>query len=387
MKKLLELRNQKAELHQQMKTLVETAENEKRSLTSDENEKFKALQINIQDVNSNIERAETLADQERSIFTGTTHTKKDDKPNNEELRTFVRTGENRSLSAGIAADGGFTVIPSVSRDIYVLLGDNSVFRQNALVQSISTEIYKKLVSAGGTTSQWAGEGDERTETDTSKLKEIQISLHSLYAYPTTTQELLDWSDFDIAGWITSEVSLNSVEKENAAFWNGDAVKKPKGILTYPKATTGDATRAFGTIQEIESAVADVIDFDDLKDFTKTLRRGYRDAAKFYMNDDTQTKLGKLKNNQGDYILQDSVTEGQPNTLLGKPVEIDEQLADDYIAYGDLTRAYTVIDHTSGVRMLRDNVTQPGFVKMFTTRYVGGGLLDSNAIKFLKAKAA
>jgi HK97 family phage major capsid protein len=387
LKKLLELRQQKAELHQQMKTLVETAESEKRSLSDDENTKFKALQTQIQDANSQIERAEVLADQERSIETGTITTKKADKPSNEELRTFVRTGESRSLSAGVNADGGFTVIPALDKTIYSLLRDNSVFRQNAMVQTISTEVYKKLVNIGGTAANWAAESDTRTETGTSSLKEIEISLNSLYSYPKTSQELLDWSGFDIAGWITSEVALESGEKEEAAFWNGDGVKKPKGLLTYTKAITDDATRAFGTIQEIESAATGVIDGDDLIDFVHTLRRGYRDSAKFYMTDATQAKIRKLKDTDGNYLWRAGIAEGEANTLLGKPVEIAEQLDDDYIVYGDLMRAYTVLDHASGVRLLRDNLTQPGFVKMFTTRYVGGGLIDSNAVKFLKAKAA
>ena len=74
--------------------------------------------------------------------------------------------------------------------------------------------------------------------------------------------------------------------------------------------------------------------------------------------------------------------GQPTSLLGKEIETAEQIPDGIIIYGDLARAYTVTDHNSGVRMLRDNLTSPGFVKMYTTRYVGGGLVDSNAVKIL-----
>jgi predicted phage gp36 major capsid-like protein len=42
-----------------------------------------------------------------------------------------------------------------------------------------------------------------------------------------------------------------------------------------------------------------------------------------------------------------------------------------------------IDHSTGTRMIRDNITLPGYVKMLTTRYVGGGLIDSNAVKVLQ----
>lgn len=386
MKLLLELRSKKADLHAQMKKMVETAESEKRSLSKDEDAKFKALQESIEETNASIQRAEVLADNERSLITGPQSTPEDKAPSNEELRNFVITGDRRSLSAAVDASGGFTVIPSVDRAIYSLLRDNSVFRRNAMVQTISTESYKKLVNVGGTSATWAGESDTRNETGTSSLEELTISLNSLYAYPKTTEELLDWSDFDIAGWITSEVALESGEKEEAAFWNGDAVKKPKGLLTYPTDTADDSVRAFGTIQESTSAASGIIDGDDLISFVHTLRQGYRDAAKFYMNDATQEKIRKLKDSDGNYLWRVGISEGQPNTLLGKPVETAEQIPDDQIVYGDLMRAYTVLDHTSGIKMRQDNITSPGFMKMYTSRYVGGGLIDSNAVKFLKAAA-
>jgi len=385
MKKLLELRATKAEFHQQMKNIIESVEREQRALSADESKNFTTLQNKIQEVNSEIERAEVLADQERSLSTDQKPTVTD-KPCNNELRSFVRTGEARSLSAGVSADGGYTVIPSLDRTIYSLLRDNSVFRQNAMVTSISTEKYEKLVNVGGTSATWAAESDTRNETNTSELVKLEIGLNSLYAYPTTTMELLDWSDFDIAGWISSEVALESGETEEAAFWNGDGVKKPTGLLTYPTAITADSTRAFGTIQETESASTGVIDADDLITFTHTLKRGYRGNAKFYMNDATQEKIRKLKDTDGNYLWRAGISEDASNTLLGKAIETAEELPDDYIVFGDLMRAYTIVDHTSGVRMLRDNITTPGMVKMFTTRYVGGGLIDSNAVKFLKAAA-
>jgi len=387
MKHLLALRQAKQEKLDKMNELLSSATSENRSLSKDEQTSIDTFKTEVRNLNSQIEAAELVVDEERSLITGIKDENRNKEPSNAELRNFVMTGEARSLSAGVAADGGYTVVPALDTMIYTLLREQSVFRQNATVVPISTKTYEKLVSVGGTTATWAGEGDDRNETDGSKLEKVTWSLNSLYAYPMTTQELLDWSDFDVAGWITSEVAAESGEKEEAAFWNGDGVKKPKGLLTYTKTDENDGARAFGTIQEIESAAAGVIDGDDLITLTHKLKRGYRANAKFYMNDATQEKIRKLKDSDDNYLWRAGIAEGQPNTLLAKMVETAEELPDDYIVYGDLSRAYFVTDHTSGVRMLRDNVTKPGFVKMFTTRYVGGGLVDSNAVKFLKVKAA
>lgn len=387
MKLLLELRSKKADLHAQMKNMVETAESEKRSLSKDEDAKFKALQESIEETNASIQRAEVLADNERSLITGPESTPEDKAPSNAELRTFIKTGDVRSLTSAVDADGGFAVVPTLDRAIYKLLRDNSVFRSNATVKTTSSKSHELLVSTGGTTASWAAEGDTRGETSTSNLESIEIRLNSLFAYPSTTQELLDWSDFDIAGWLTSEVAEQTGVVEEASFWNGDGVKKPNGLLTYPTAATDDSTRAFGTIQEIETAAANTLTGDDLITFVHKLRQGYRSGAKFYMNDAMLERVRKLKDSDNNYLWRPGIAEGSPSTLLGKAVEIAEAIPDDQVVYGDLAKAYTVLDHTSGIQMIRDNITSKGFVKMFTTRYVGGGLVDSNAIKSLKIAAA
>jgi HK97 family phage major capsid protein len=384
MKKLLELRTNKAELHKQMKAIVTSAESEKRSLTKNESTKFEELQKQITDLNQTIECEEVLADNERSLITGEMPESKINMPSNAELRAFVQTGDQRSLSSGVNADGGHTVIPAIDKEITKVLKETSVFRQNATVKAISTEKYEKLVSVGGTSAEWADETDDRGETNTSKLEKVTIPVHSLFSFPKTTQELIDWSDFDVAGWLSSEVADETGLKEESAFWVGDGVKKPNGLLNYTRAATDDSVRAFGQLQEIDSVGTGAIGSDDLIKLTHTLRTAYRMAAKFYMNDAMLEKIRKLRDTDGNYLFRIGITEGAPSTLLGKPIVIAEDITANLIAYGDLAKAYYVVDHTSGTRMIRDNITVPGWIKMLTTRYVGGGLIDSNAIKFLKA---
>ena len=388
MKKLLELRSQKADVCNQLKTLIENADKEKRSLSQEESTKFDTLKAEAEDLNNQIERSEFLVKEERSIIGEGENINQIEEPSNDELRTFVMTGDQRSLSSGVNADGGFTVIPSIDKTIYKLLNENSVFRQNASVQTISTQKYEQLVSVGGTSAGWADETDVRNETSTSELVKVTLDLHTLYAFPKTTQELLDWSDFDVSGWLSSEVAQEMGDKENAAFWNGDGVKKPKGLLTYPTAATADDVRDFGTIQQMTGASFTLSESSDsLITFSHTLRRAYRTGAKYYMNDATLEQVRKLKDSDGNYLFRVGITEDAPSTLLGKQIEIDEQITDDLIVYGDLNRAYKILDHTSGTRMIRDNITVPGWVKMLTSRYVGGGILDSNAVKFLAIAAA
>jgi HK97 family phage major capsid protein len=70
-------------------------------------------------------------------------------------------------------------------------------------------------------------------------------------------------------------------------------------------------------------------------------------------------------------------ENMPDAAAGKPV----------LAVGDFKRGYFIVDHETGTRTRPDNITEPGFYKVHTDKYLGGGLVDSNAIKVLEIKAA
>lgn len=78
----------------------------------------------------------------------------------------------------------------------------------------------------------------------------------------------------------------------------------------------------------------------------------------------------------------------PDTLLGRPVQYLETMPDAeagkaFLAVGDFKRGYFIVDHTTGVRTRPDNITEPGFLKIHTDKYLGGGVVDSRAIKILE----
>ena len=53
-----------------------------------------------------------------------------------------------------------------------------------------------------------------------------------------------------------------------------------------------------------------------------------------------------------------------------------------IAFGDFRRGYLVVDRT-GVNVLRDPYTNKPYVMFYTTKRVGGGIQDYDAIKLIK----
>ena len=382
MKKLLELRQNKSILIEKSKSIITNAETEKRSINSIENTELTELRTQITSINSHIEHAEVLASEERTLIGETTSERTNTKPSNVELRNFVQTGDIRSLSTGVNADGGFTVIPSLDKKITAQLRDQVTLMGLATNKSISGQTYEKIISVGGTTSGWASESETRNETATSKLNKVAIGVNALYAYPKSTMELLDMSDFDVEGWLSEETSTQFAEDLNIALFNGDGIGKPKGILTY----TRSASPVFGEIKEVSFASSVPISLDDVRALKKALPKAYRKNASYIMNDTSAYALQGIKDSTERYIYIESVTAGESDTLFGKPVHIDEQMPDNEILFGDIARGYTVVAHTSGTKMIKDLVTTPGFVKMHNTSYFGGGVTDSKALVILKKTA-
>lgn len=383
MKKLIELRQLKASKVSEMRSILDKVEQEKRSMTPEEKTQFDTIKAKVEELNTEISNYETLANEERSLADKSKPV--DKKLTNEELRNYIRTGEARSLSTAVPADGGYTVIPELDKEIMRQLSDESEMRAICTVKKIGSNEYKKLVSVGGAIVNHGEEGTARTETATPKLEEVSIKLYPIYAYPKTTQEILDFSDLDVLSWLTDEIKDTFVETEELDLISGNGTKKAKGFLAYPKAAQADKARPFGTLEKMTT---NAITADSLIDLLFKLKKKYRKNAVWVMNSNTAATLQKLKNGNGDYIWRDGLQAGDPDMLLGKPVHYLENMNDTgaVVAVGDFKRGYYIIDHETGVRTRPDNITEPGFYKVHTDKYLGGGLVDSNAIKILEVSA-
>ncbi|MEQ2027795.1 phage major capsid protein [Xenorhabdus szentirmaii] len=381
MKKLLELRQQKTTLTEQMGSLLTKAEDEKRSLNTNEAKQFDELRNQSDALNTEIARYEALADEERSQARSQPTSKK---LSNDELRHYVLTGETRSLSTSVPSDGGYTVIPELNKQIMQQLTDESVMRRICTVKTTRSNEYKQLVSVGGAAVAHGEEGKARTETATPKMEEVSIKLFPIYAYPKTTQEIIDFSDVDILGWLTAEIADTFVDTEETDLVSGDGSKKAKGFLSYPRDTQTDKTRAFGTLQKLEVTA---LSADSLIDLKFLLKNKYRKNSVWVMNSNTAAQVQKLKNGNGDYIWRERLQAGDPDMLLGLPVHYLEFMPEGVIGLGDFKRGYFIVDHETGIRARPDNITEPGFYKVHTDKYLGGGLVDSNAIKVLEVKAS
>jgi len=305
----------------------------------------------------------------------------------------LRTLETKAMSIGTPADGGYLVPEEIEHEIGKRLAAISPIRSIASVREISSSMYKKPFMTAGPATGWVGETATRPQTNSPTLDELSFPAAELYAMPAATASLLEDSAVNIDQWIASEVEQVFAMQEGAAFVNGDGINKPKGFLQYPK--VAEAGWSWGNIGFIETGVdagfPDEASADPLIDLIYALKAGYRQNASFVMNRKTQSAIRKLKDVDGNYLWQPPAQIGGRAGLLTFPVVEAEDMpdiaADSYaIAFGDFYRGYLVFDR-QGVRVLRDPYSAKPYVLFYTTKRVGGGVQDFDAIKLLKFSGA
>ncbi|MGN6156869.1 MAG: phage major capsid protein, partial [Devosia sp.] len=302
---------------------------------------------------------------------------------------YVKRGEEKALSIGSNPDGGYVVPVETDKQITDLMTAISPIRSIASVRQVSTSTYKKPVTITGPAVGWVAETASRPETDSQTLDALSFPTAELYAMPAATTAFLDDAAVDVGQWIADEVNIAFAQQEGAAFVNGDGTNKPKGFL---QATTiADASWAWGKLGYLATGVSGDLPASDksdvLIDLVYALKAGYRQNASWVMNRRTQAVLRKLKDDSGNYLWQPAATADGRATLLGFPLVEAEDMPDIganslSIAFGDFRRGYLIVDR-QGVSVLRDPYSAKPYVLFYTTKRVGGGVQNFEAIKFLK----
>ncbi|CUX11155.1 phage major capsid protein [Rhizobium oryzihabitans] len=313
------------------------------------------------------------------------------------FEAYIRRGEEGALrdleakafAGSTGADGGFLLPSETDGEIGRRMTAISPIRALATVRQVSTAVLKKPFSPGGLATGWVSETAARPETTTPKLSELSFPTMELYAMPAATQGLLDDAAVDIEAWIASEVDIAFAEQEAAAFIAGDGVNKPKGFLSYT-AVANDSW-SWGNIGYVATGVsagfASAGPMDVLLDAVYGLKAGHRQNGNFLMNRKTQGALRRFKDTTGAYLWHPPAAAGQPASLMGFPVMEAEDMpnvaANSFaIAFGDFRAGYLVVDRT-GVRILRDPYSAKPYVLFYTTKRVGGGVQNFEAIKLVK----
>jgi HK97 family phage major capsid protein len=311
---------------------------------------------------------------------------------------FMRKGhdhledmERKAMTVGSDAEGGYLVPADVSGRIVSRLYELSPIRKIASVQPISSDALEGIEDLNEADAGWVGETSTRSETNTPNVGKWRIPVQEMYAQPKATQKLLDDAAVDVETWLSNKIADKLARLEGAAFISGDGVNRPRGFASYMTAATADGLRTWGQLEHIATGVSS--DFaasnpsDHLLDLIMAFKSAHLNNANWVTRRTVIAKIRKFKEaTTNAYMWQPGLQAGQPSTLLGFPVVMAEDMP--ALASGSLSmalgnfQAYQIVDRL-GIRVLRGPFTDKPYVKFYTTKRTGGGVLDFEAIKFIK----
>lgn len=397
MNKALELREKRAKLWESTKAFLDSRRNEKGLLSAEDTQTYERMEEDVINLGKEIDRLERQAalDLELSKPINVPLTNKPSQYQGD-VKTVRATDEYRNafwnamrnknsfdlqnaLQIGTDSEGGYLAPDEFERTLIESLQEENIFRSLAKIINTSSGDKKIPVSATKGSAAWVDEEGIISESDDS------FGLTSIGAYKLATmikvsEELLNDSFFNIQEYIAKEFARRIGAKEEEAFFVGDGTGKPTGIFH----TTGGAEVG------VTSGSTTAITLDEVMDLFYSLKSPYRKKAVFVMNDSTVKAIRKLKDSTGQYLWQPSVTAGEPDRILNRPVKTSAYVptiatGNKVIAFGDFNYYWIADRQGRSFQRLNELYAATGQVGFKATQRVDGKLILSEAVKVLQMK--
>lgn len=317
------------------------------------------------------------------------------------LRLYLRKGEKhlgntetKAMSVGSDPDGGYLVTPDVTGRIVKKVYETSPIRQISSAISISSDKLEGIEDLGEAGCGWVGETEAPSDTTTPQVGKWSIEAFEMYAQPKTTQKLIEDSAVDVEAWLAEKVAQRFSRVENAAFVNGNGVSKPRGFLSYTAAADDGSGVSWGQLGYVASGASGAFasnPADKIFDLIGALKSDFLANAKFVTRRTVITAIRKFKDSTGQYLWQPSLVAGVPEQIVGHPIVRAEDMpalaaGSLSLAFGDFEQGYQIVDRL-GITVLRDPYTDKPYVKFYSRKRVGGGVVNFEAIKLMKFAAS
>lgn len=398
MNKILELREKRAKAWEAAKAFLDTKRGSDGLVSAEDAQMYDRMEEDIMNLGKEIQRLERQealdAELNRPINTPIIGKpsvpgmeSKEGRASDEYKNAFWNAMRSKaptqevmnSLSVGTDSEGGFLVPDEFERTLVQTLEEENVFRQLAKVVKTSSGDRKIPVVTTKGSAAWLDEGEEFEESD-SAFGQTSIGAYKLGTMLKVSDELLNDSVFNLENYISTEFARRIGAKEEEAFLVGNGEGKPTGIFN----DTGGAELG------VTAASTTAITADEIIDLVFALKAPYRKNAVFIMNDATVKAIRKLKDGQGQYLWQPSLTAGTPDTLLNRPIYTSAYAPTiasgvKSIAFGDFGYYWIADRQGRSFKRLNELFATTGQVGFLASQRVDGKLILPEAIKVLQQK--
>lgn len=346
------------------------------NMIEEQKSKINSLEIAMSRPFSNNEEYKSMEDmQYKSAFNGYLKKGIEEQLANIETKRDLTTAMDTSTSYG-----GYLLTPNMNKILTDKIEEICIMRKICSIQEISATSLDVIDSTNMAPS-WISESGTINDTDTSIFSKKTITTYDLVAQPKVSQKLLDDVAIDLESWLANRLSNDFAGAEEEAFINGlgNSSNQPTGILKYAGESDGiDTITSEDTSNRFNES--------DILDLYYSLGDRYINDASFLMPRTAMKQIRMLKDEtSGQYLWNPALLAGQTDTLLGCPIYQSSYVpaigkSTKSIIFGDF-KYYQIVDRL-GIRTLRDPFTSKPYIRFYTTRRVGGDVIDLNAFKVL-----
>lgn len=337
--KLKDLRDQRGKLVADARAILDKAEAEKRSASTEESAQFDAMMKQVGDLGDEVRRHEALVEAERDAAAQVARGM--DSAQGEargaaadpevELRTKAFTkliisgqrslndAELRALQADSDTAGGFLVAPEQFVSGLIKNIDDMVFiRQRATKFSIPTaaSLGAASLAADPADAVWTTELATGTEDSTMAFGKRVLNPHPLAKRLKVSNKLLRMAS-GAEGLVRARLAYKFGLAQENAFLTGTGVNQPLGLFT----ASNDGITTARDVSTGNTATA--VTFDGLINAKFSLKGQYWQRSDWMFHRDVLSQIAKLKDGDGQYLWRESVRDGEPDRLLGRPVMMSE----------------------------------------------------------------
>lgn len=397
MNRILELREKRAKVWEEAKKFLDSKRGEDGLISPEDAATYEKMEEDVVNLGNEVERLERQKAMDLELSKATTSPittrpneqgkSKMGRASDEYKEAFWKSMRNKqsfeiqnALQIGTDSEGGYLVPDEFERTLVEALEEENIFRRLASVITTSYGDRKIPVVSSKGTASWVEEEGPIPESDDT-FGQVSIGAYKLATMIKVSEELLNDSVFNLEKYIAKEFARRIGAKEEEAFLVGDGLGKPTGIFN----SIGGADIG------VTSSAAGAITLDELLDLVYGLKSPYRKKASFIMNNSTVKAIRKLKDGNGQYLWQPSVSLGEPDTILNHPVNTSVHVptiaaGNKTVAFGDFGYYWVADRQGRSFQRLNELFAATGQVGFKATQRVDGKLILPEAIKVLQQKA-
>lgn len=352
---------------------------ETRAFSEEEQAKFDELMKKVEALERTIASLDKGAEMEKRQTPAEDTEKKEERAMDERtaLLAFLKGEERAGTTALDVANNGAVIPETIANKIIEKVKELSPIYRMATVYNVGGDLVFPVYDDSTDTGAALVEDMTELTATAGKFTSIKLENYIVGVLKLVSKSLVNRSDFDLVGFVTNKVAENIATFLENALING-AASKYEG--------------AFGTANLVTAASATAVTADELIDVQMTVPEAFQNRACWIMNKATLKALRKLKDNDGNYLLNKDITGAFGWSLLGKPVYISENApivaaGKTAIVYGDMSGLYVKLAQNVEIQVLHEKYATQHAIGVVGYVEFDSKIVEPQKLAGLKMKAS